>query len=119
MPEHIRYERPPVREMTCEFRFPGPGWDATLPGLIYVALKDVFPRREMTRRVSITHSETEGAQEAPTRFAVEQIVQFKQPDGLGFVQLAPAMSRRLLKFSGGSVDDYATFASTSTTRPSW
>jgi hypothetical protein len=28
-----------------------------------------------------------------------------------------AMSRRLLKFSGGSVDDYATF-STSTTRPS-
>ena len=36
---------------------------------------------------------------------------------LHIVATIVGMSRRLLKFSGGSVDDYATF-STSTTRPS-
>lgn len=41
------YTNPPIIEAICEFRFtPDTEWDATVPGLIYTAVKDRFPKKE-------------------------------------------------------------------------
>ncbi len=51
------YTNPPIIEAVCEFRFtPDTEWDATIPGLIYSAVKGRFPRKErrFTRNIDIS-----------------------------------------------------------------
>ena len=41
------YTKSPIIEAVCEFQFtPETEWDATIPGLIYPAIKDKFPKKE-------------------------------------------------------------------------
>ena len=41
-----QYATPPLREVVCEIRFEEDGhWDGAVPGLIYAAMRDEFPRR--------------------------------------------------------------------------
>lgn len=49
-----RYKNPPVREVICEFRFDEKSqWDATIPGLIYEELKDLYPVKRQGNEVEI------------------------------------------------------------------
>jgi uncharacterized protein (TIGR04255 family) len=41
-----KYEKPPIIEAVCEFRFSGKSkWDLTIPGLIYDSVKDEYPQK--------------------------------------------------------------------------
>jgi uncharacterized protein (TIGR04255 family) len=43
----MNYTNPPIIEAVCEFRFtPDTEWDATVPGLIYTAVQERFPKKE-------------------------------------------------------------------------
>ena len=103
VPEHVTYKNPPVKEAVCEFRFSGGVWDAALPGLIYVRLKDRFPERRMSQVLNLLTPSGGGAG-TPPGFQVAQFVQFVQTDGCAFVQLAPNVLsiHHLAPYSGWS-----------------
>lgn len=43
----MSYTNPPIIEAVCEFRFtPDTEWDITIPGLIYAAVQERFPKKE-------------------------------------------------------------------------
>jgi uncharacterized protein (TIGR04255 family) len=85
MPKHIRYANPPAREAVCEIRFTHTQWDAAIPGLVYVRLKDQFPERKMSTNVTLAAQRDA----VPAQLGVAQVSRFLQPDGRSFVQLAP------------------------------
>jgi len=37
---------PPLKEAVCEFKFKAENWDPSIAGLLYPALKDIFPKKE-------------------------------------------------------------------------
>jgi uncharacterized protein (TIGR04255 family) len=50
MLDEIKYNKPPIIEVVCEFRFaPSSSWDAAVPGLIYSQISDSYPKRKRLR----------------------------------------------------------------------
>ena len=88
-PDHLRYGNPPAREAVCELRFSRGTWDAAIPGLVYVQLKDIFPERANVSQVVFAAGEGLKPGAGPTQIEVAQVSRFVQPDGLAFVQFAP------------------------------
>jgi uncharacterized protein (TIGR04255 family) len=83
---HVRYQNPPAREAVCELRFPKDNWDAAIPGLIYVQLKDVFSERANATQVVFGSL---GSPVPAMPVEVVQVTRFVQADGLAFVQFSP------------------------------
>ncbi len=79
-----RYSAPPVLEAVSEFRFVSRGtWDAAIPGLVYVELKEMFPKRVTAQRVQIAPSDKGPSVE------LNSVIQFRTSDDTAFVQVAP------------------------------
>jgi uncharacterized protein (TIGR04255 family) len=79
-----KYEKPPIIEAVCEFRFSGKSkWDLTIPGLIYDSVKDEYPQKEQLRELVVE------ADAKPPRGQFVDKVRFKNEDGKQFIQVAP------------------------------
>jgi uncharacterized protein (TIGR04255 family) len=79
-----KYNKPPIIEAVCEFRFSGGSkWDLTIPGLIYDLVKDEFPQKEPLREFVVDT----GAKPARGQFVDK--VRFKTEEGKQFIQVAP------------------------------
>src|SRR5713101_3573413 len=86
--QDIKYRKPPIVEVVCELRFvPGAPWDATIPGLIYVKLADIFPKRGTLRALQSEISPAEGG--LRHHVEVAERAQFLQEDEKAFAQIAP------------------------------
>jgi uncharacterized protein (TIGR04255 family) len=85
------YTNPPIIEAVCEFRFThDTEWDATVPGLIYSAVQDRFPRKEqrITQEIAVSpQSPTEGDVKVQTS---ERTV-FLTKDKNKQIQIAPRL----------------------------
>jgi len=88
MLEEIKYHKPPIVEVVCEFRFvPGDPWDAATPGLVYAELQTVFPLRKTLRILQSAVSPAEdGIQQ---QVLVVERAQFLREDEKAFTQVGP------------------------------
>ncbi len=86
MLEEIKYGKPPIAEVVCEFRFvPGIPWDAAIPGLVYAQLSQDFPKRGMLRGLESQVSPVEGGLHQQIQLA--ERAQFLREDEKAFVQV--------------------------------
>jgi len=88
MLENIKYRKPPIVEVVCEFRFvPSSPWDAAIPGLVYTQLSGEFPKRRMLRGFESQVSPAEGGVRQQIQLA--ERVQFLREDERAFIQVGP------------------------------
>jgi uncharacterized protein (TIGR04255 family) len=88
MLNEIKYAKPPIVEVVCEFRFvPGAPWDSAIPGLVYAHLRGDFPKRRMFRSLESQVSPSEGGIQQQIHLA--ERVQFLREDEKAFVQVGP------------------------------
>lgn len=88
MLNEIKYIKPPIVEVVCEFRFvPGAPWDSAIPGLVYAQLRNDFPKRRMLRSLESQVSPSEGGIQQQIHLA--ERVQFLREDEKAFVQIGP------------------------------
>lgn len=85
---NIRYNKPPIVEVVCEFRFiPAEPWDLTIPGLVYDRLRRQFPRKQAFKFVeSEAVVEEQGVRQ---EFRMADRMRFLREDEKAFVQIAP------------------------------
>jgi uncharacterized protein (TIGR04255 family) len=87
MLDEIKYNKPPIIEVVCEFRFaPSPGWDAAVPGLIYGNLSADFPTRKRFRAFESQVNPAQGGFQQQVQMADR--VQFFRKDEKAFIQIA-------------------------------
>ncbi len=81
----LRFERPPLVEAVCEFRFTdSSGWDWTVPGRLHERIRNAFPTvRQIRPRVVVV-----GMEPAPPVSNVERL-HFASADGTRLVQSGP------------------------------
>lgn len=86
----MRYERPPLVEVLCEFQFtPESSWDRTVPDLIYDRVRDEFPVRKSVRALSISIvTSIEGVQQ---HLEPSERAQFWRQDESALVQVGPRL----------------------------
>ena len=87
-----QYENPPVREAVCEFRFdPSSPWNATIPGLVYAALRDDYPKLvSPPAGVAATITVGEGlAQQDVQSIATSDDLRFWRDSNEGVIRLRP------------------------------
>ncbi len=88
MLKEIKYGKPPIVEVVCEFRFvPGEPWDGTIPGLVYGKLQDAFPKRRTLRSVQSEVGPAEGG--VVQQVQLVERVQLLRDDEKAFVQVGP------------------------------
>lgn len=81
------YERAPIAEAICEFRFPDEmEWDATIPGVLWEALRDRYPNRATACFVpsASLHVEADSVRHQVT---VAHGLRFSSADGLAVVTI--------------------------------
>ena len=85
MLEEIKYSKPPIAEVVCEFRFlPSTPWDAAIPGLVY-ANSGRLPKRGMLRGLVSQVSPAEGG--LHQQIQLSERAQFLREDEKAFVQV--------------------------------
>lgn len=85
---NIRYNKPPIVEVVCEFRFiPAEPWDLTIPGLVYDRLRSHFPHKQAFKFLESEAVVEE--HEVRQEFRMADRVRFLREDEKAFVQIAP------------------------------
>lgn len=83
------FERAPLTEAACEFRFsPASAWDWTVPGILYDRIKEQFPQKRQQHLVDV---EVTFSQETakPNVSRAPGMMQLLTEDGSAMVQLGP------------------------------
>lgn len=99
------YERAPIAEAICEFHLPDEmEWDATVPGVLWEALRDRYPNRATARFVpsASLHIEADSVRQQAT---VAHGLRFSSADGLAVVTILErtVSVHRLRPYPGWSV----------------
>jgi uncharacterized protein (TIGR04255 family) len=84
-----KYQKPPIIEAVCEFRFePSSPWDLTVPGLVYEKLRNNgFPKRIPVTDVEVDNTQSEGR--IRQEFKTVDRVRFSREDAKAFIQVGP------------------------------
>lgn len=83
-----QYNNPGIREAVFECRFlAGSDWDQTIPGLLYGALKENYPKKEtrVLQEMQVTQVKDQFVQNVNAKV----LAVFKSEDGSKFIQLGP------------------------------
>ncbi|MCC7439852.1 MAG: TIGR04255 family protein [Armatimonadetes bacterium] len=82
------YEKSPIVEAVCEFRFdPAIEWDLTIPGLVYEHLRDQFPTKRSRDGVPVEFGEVFAEEVLKELYKQARIMQFVSNDEHSLVQL--------------------------------
>ena len=82
------YEKSPIVEAVCEFRFdPAPEWDLTIPGLVYEHLRDQFPTKRNRYGLPVELGEVFAEETLKELYKQARIMQFVSEDEHSLVQL--------------------------------
>lgn len=88
MTDEIKYGKPPIVEVVCEFRFvPGQPWDAAIPGLVYSRVSQTFPKRKTLRNLQSELIPAEGG--IRQHVELTERAQFLRDDEKAFLQIGP------------------------------
>lgn len=82
-----KYKESPIVEAVCEFQFEDKenlSWDLTTPGLIYEEVRDIFPTRRQSARITLGIT-----QEAAAQLGTIPLIQFFSKDEKSLIQLGP------------------------------
>lgn len=84
------YDKPPVIEAVCEFRFePSQTWDWTVPGLFYAKVQDDFPLKRERTNYQLAVGEGPAEDLASVQGQVSRWMQFVRKDESALIQLGP------------------------------
>jgi uncharacterized protein (TIGR04255 family) len=84
-----KYRKSPIIEAVCEFRFdPSSQWDITVPGLVYEAVRNDFPKK---RAVGVDITQQQGTNSERVQFLQndEKVLIQVWPHGLSVNHLRP------------------------------
>ncbi|MBI4488294.1 MAG: TIGR04255 family protein [Deltaproteobacteria bacterium] len=83
------YNKPPVVEAVCEFRFNAPQpWDWTIPGLIYEKIRAEFPKKRHQNVLEVAMQPGEGKVSQEIKGGIAKM-QFLREDESALVQVGP------------------------------
>lgn len=83
-----RYQKSPIIEALCEFRFTSETWDWTLPGLLYQQISGRFPTKNQVRAMELEVPVEAAKTPARLKGNVERL-QFQSADQTSLVQVGP------------------------------
>jgi uncharacterized protein (TIGR04255 family) len=84
-----KYEKPPVIEAVCEFRFTSETkWDVTIPGLMYEKVSANYPNKEQRIIQEVEISKT-ASREIQHKIHTRERIHFLAEDRKSFIQVSP------------------------------
>lgn len=84
-----QYERPPILEALCEFRFvPAKPWDWTIPGIFYEKMKEDFPEKRQQNLLEVALQSDADRIRQDIKGGIARM-QFVRQDGTALVQIGP------------------------------
>ncbi len=79
------YAYSPIIEVVCEIHFGANSeWDMTIPGLVYEQVRDILPKKQQVKSISIKFQPNSG-----TNLRETERIQFLSEDGKSFIQVSP------------------------------
>lgn len=109
MPKTVCFERSPLIEAICEFRFVAgeSGWDGTIPGLFWDRWRTELPKKQDRH---IVHFDTQQSpEEISAGFGAEQRMQFLSKDGKRMALLGANVLSLHLKQPYSNWEDFRAF----------